>query len=144
MAAPEAKDDDIRKFEEIGTHPAAPFLAITEALTFHQGIGAARKEARLRYLRDYWATRLLTHPRVRLHTSLKPSCSCGLGTVEVDGFAPRDLATWLWKEHRILVAPIVHDEFQGIRVTPSVYTTLEDLDRFVAAMEHVAAHGLPA
>jgi len=144
MAAPEAKDDDIRKFEEIGTHPAAPYLAVAEALTFHQGIGAARKEARLRYLRDYWATRLLAHPGVRLHTSLKPSCSCGLGTVELVGVPTRDLATWLWKQHRIIVAPIVHDEFQGIRVTPSVYTTLEELDRFVAAMEHVRAHGLPA
>ncbi len=72
MAAPERLDDDIRKFEEIGTHFAAPYLAIAEALTFHQGIGAKRKEARLRYLRDRWAKRLLQHDRVRLHTSLKP------------------------------------------------------------------------
>jgi isopenicillin-N epimerase len=144
MAAAATQDQDIRKFEEIGTHPAANYLAIAEALTFHQGIGGARKEARLRYLRDYWATRLLTQPGVRLHTSLKPTCSCGLATFEVEGLAPGNLAAWLWKEHRILVTPIVHEEFQGVRVTPSVYTTLEELDRFVAAMEHAIAHGLPA
>jgi selenocysteine lyase/cysteine desulfurase len=75
MAAPETMAEDIRKFEEIGTHPAANALAIAEALTFHQGIGPARKEARLRALRDRWAKRLLEQDGVRLHTSLKPEYS---------------------------------------------------------------------
>jgi selenocysteine lyase/cysteine desulfurase len=80
MAAPEKMDDDIRKFEEIGTHPAAPYLAIAEALTFHQGIGGKRKEERLVYLRDSWTTRLLEHDRVYLHTSLQPGLACGIAT----------------------------------------------------------------
>src|SRR2546426_771913 len=58
MAAPPEMNHDIRKFEEIGNHPAANHNAIAEALTFHQGIGAERKAARLRYLRDRWAKRL--------------------------------------------------------------------------------------
>ena len=58
-----AKNDDIRKFEEIGTHPAANHNAIAEALAFHEGIGIERKAARLRYLRDRWATRLAAHPK---------------------------------------------------------------------------------
>src|SRR6185436_12755241 len=79
MAAEEKLDSDIRKFEEIGTHPAANTLAIAEALTFHEGIGDANKEARLRYLRDRWANRLLKFSdRVRLHTSLKPQFSCAI------------------------------------------------------------------
>ena len=144
MAAPEGMDDDIRKFEEIGTHPAANYLAIGEALTFHQGIGGRRKEARMVYLRDYWAKRLLEHDRVRLHTSLKPGFACGIATVEIEGVDPSDLTSWLWNEHKIIVTPIKHPEFQGIRVSPSVYTMLEELDRFVLAMEHVARQGLPA
>lgn len=144
MAAPEQKDDDIRKFEEIGTHPAANFLAIAEALTFHQGIGGARKEARMTFLRDYWAKRLLEHDRVRMHTSLEPGMACGLANVEIEEVDPGALTNWLWQEHRIIVTPIGHAEFQGIRVTPSVYTTLEELDRFIDAMERVADHGLPA
>ncbi len=143
MAAPETMDDDIRKFEEIGTHPAANYLAIAEALTFHQGIGSARKEARLIHLRDYWARRLLEHDRVRLHTSLEPGFACGIATVEVEGVDPGELNGWLWRQHRILATPIGHDEFQGIRVSPSVYTTLEELDRFVEAVEHVLRDGLP-
>ena len=80
MAAAEKQDGDIRKFEEIGTHPAANTLAIAEALTFHQGIGPARKAARLVYLRDRWARRLAAHDRVQLHTSLKKGFAYGIAT----------------------------------------------------------------
>jgi len=143
MAAAATQNDDIHKFEQIGTHPEANTLAIAEALTFHQGIGPPRKEARLRYLRDHWAKRLLASKRVRLHTSLQPAFSCGIATVEVEGIATADLYAWLWKEHRILTTPIEHARFQGLRITPSVYTTLEELERFCIAIEHVVAHGLP-
>jgi selenocysteine lyase/cysteine desulfurase len=144
MAATDEQDDDIRKFEEIGTHPAANTLAIAEALNFHQELGPARKAARLVYLRDYWADKLLRHDRVRLHTSRKPGFACGIANVEIDGITPGELNSYLWSKHRILTTPINHDEFRGIRVSPSVYTTLEELDRFVDAMEHVISKGLPA
>ncbi len=143
MAAPDKMDDDIRKFEEIGTHPAANYLAIGEAITFHQGIGPQRKEARLRYLRDYWATRLLEQDRVRLHTSLRPGFAAGIATVQVDGLDSGDLVKHLWKQHRIIVVPIKHDEFEGVRVSPNLFTTLEELDRFCDAMEAVIRDGLP-
>ncbi len=143
MAAREEQEDDIRKFEEIGTHPAANYLAIAEALTFHNGIGAERKEARLRYLRDRWAKRLLQHDRIRLHTSLKPQYSCGLANFQLEGIDPVQLANHLWKKYRIIVTPIKHAEFEGIRVTPNVYTTLEEIDRFCDAVEKVIKNGLP-
>jgi selenocysteine lyase/cysteine desulfurase len=145
MASEQKQDDDIRKFEEIGTHPAANFLAIAEALTFHQSIGDANKEARLRYLRDYWAKRLLkADKRVRLHTSLKPQFSCAIGTVQIDGMDMVRLAEWLLEEHRILTVRIKHDEFDGLRITPNVYTTREELDRFCEVMEWALANGVPA
>jgi selenocysteine lyase/cysteine desulfurase len=144
MAAPATMDGDIRKYEEIGTHPSAQNLAIAEALTFHEGIGAKRKEARLRYLRNRWAGRLGQSGRVRLHTSLKPGKSCGLATVEILEVDPGKLAEHLWKKHHILVTPIGHPEFRGLRVTPSVYTTVEEIDRFSEVMEQVIERGLPA
>ena len=145
QASEEKNDTDIRKFEEIGTHPAAPFLAIGEALTFNQGIGFARKESRLRFLRDYWANCLLKHKdRVKLHTSQKPPYSCGIGNVEIEGLDQEKLISWLWDKRKILVTGIKHAEFQGIRVTPSVYTTLEELDRFCSAVEFAMEHGIPA
>jgi isopenicillin-N epimerase len=143
MAAPPELDGDIRKFEEIGTHPAAPYLAIAEALAFTIGIGPQRKEARLHHLRDRWATRLSQHARVRLHTSLKPGLSCGLALVQVEGVESSKLADHLWAKHRIIVAAIKHDEFEGIRVTPSVYTTPDEVDRFCEVIEGVLEKGLP-
>ncbi|MDX1430541.1 MAG: aminotransferase class V-fold PLP-dependent enzyme, partial [Rhodothermales bacterium] len=143
QAAADTQDSDIRKFEEIGTHPAANYLAIAEALTFHQGIGSERKEERLRYLTHAWAKRLLEYDRVRLHTSLKPEFSCAIANVQIDGIDSGELTNHLWHRHRIIVTPIKHDEFEGIRVTPSVYTTIEELDRFVEAMEEVVREGLP-
>jgi isopenicillin-N epimerase len=137
-------DGDIRKFEEIGTHPVAPYLGIADALSFHQGIGAERKAARLRHLRDRWAVRLAAHPRMRLCTSLAAGRACAIATVQVAGIEPHPLAAHLWRRHRILVAPIAHPEVNGIRVTPSLYTTIEEIDRFSAAMEEVADRGLPA
>ena len=144
MAAREDQTDDIRKFEEIGTHPLAGTLGIAQALEFHAGLGPARKLARMTYLRDWWARRLLENPRVRLHTSLAPGAAGGLATVSIDGLDALELQAWLWKEHRILTTPIVHPEVKGLRVSPSVYTTLDELGRFCAAMERAAAGGLPA
>jgi selenocysteine lyase/cysteine desulfurase len=143
MAAPDKMDEDIRKFEEIGTHPAANYLAIADALTFHQGIGAKRKEARMIFLRDRWAKRLLQHDRVRIHTSLKPGFAVGLATVQIEGIDSVELTDYLWKKHRIIVTAIKHDEFEGIRVTPNVYSTLEEIDRFCDVMETVIKKGLP-
>jgi selenocysteine lyase/cysteine desulfurase len=144
MASPAEKREDIRKFEEIGTHPAAPYLAIAEALTFQEILGTERKAARLRYLRDRWARRLLENDRIRLHTSLRPEFSCGIATFRAEGLQSRALCEHLWEEHRILTAAIEHAEFEGIRVTPHVYTTLEELDRFCDAVETALESGLPA
>ena len=135
MAAPETMDENIRKFEEIGTHPAANFLAIGEALTFHEGIGSDRKEARLKYLNDYWIDQLIDSDRVVLHTSRNPKYACAIATVELKGIAPNDLNAALWRDYRIITTSINHDQFKGIRVTPNVYTTLEELDRFVDALK---------
>lgn len=135
MAAPETMDDDIRKFEEIGTHPAANYLAVGEALIFHEAIGSERKEKRLKYLNDYWIDQIIDDKKVVLHSSRKPEFACGIATVQIKGVDPGDLNRRLWQEHRIIVTPIRHKQFEGIRVTPNVYTTLKELDRFVDAMK---------
>ena len=137
MASHERQDRDIRKFEEVGTHPCPNYLAIGEALTFHEGIGPERKEARLVHLRNAWAEELLRHDRVRLFTSLRPGFAAGIATVGVAGVSPGELAERMWGDHRILVTPINAPGVEGVRVSPSVYTTVEELERFVDAMEGV-------
>lgn len=143
MAAPQELDLDIRKFEEIGTHPAANALAIGEALAFHHGLGPERKLARLCYLRDRWAMRLAAHPRVRLHTALRPGLAGAMATVDIAGVEAPALAEYLWTRHRIIVAAITHPRFQGVRVAPSIYTTLDEVNRFADVVEAIAEKGLP-
>ena len=144
MAGPNPKLDDIRKFEEVGTHPTAPRLAIAEALTFFEGIGPERKEARLRYLRDRWAKRLVGQEGVKFFTSFDPRQSCGIGTAGIKGIDTAELSTHLFKKHRIVVTPINHKDFTGIRVSPNTYSTLRELDTFCEAMEEVIRNGLPS
>jgi selenocysteine lyase/cysteine desulfurase len=137
--APASLAGSIKKFEEIGTHPAANHNAIAEALTFHHGIGAERKAARLRYLKERWAVRLTSLPKFQLHTSLDPALSCAIGTIGIEGMPPGQITSKLWEKWRIIATPItVANEYQGIRVTPNVYSTLDDIDTFGDAMETIA------
>ncbi len=136
--APESMKTSIRKFEEVGTHPAANHNAIAEALVFHHGIGIDRKAARLRYLKARWATRLQKQKRFQLHTSLDPALSCAIATVGIEGMPPAQIVSRLWEKWRIITTPIAHAEYQGIRVTPNVYTTIQEVDTFADAMEAIA------
>jgi len=145
MAAPAKMDEDIRKYEEIGTHPAANHNAIAVALAFHRGIGAERKAARLRLLRDRWAKRLgAADPRFRILTPLNDTDSCGIGFVHVEGLDTEKLQAHLWDKSRIMTTPIVHPEFNGLRITPNVYTTFDEIDAFGDRMERLLKTGLPA
>ncbi|HEV8366530.1 MAG TPA: aminotransferase class V-fold PLP-dependent enzyme [Pyrinomonadaceae bacterium] len=143
MAAESKQSGDIRKFEEVGTHSAAPRLAIGESMLFHNTIGGKRKEARLRYLSRYWMNRLKDVPKIGFNTSFDPNQSCAIANVKVEGIDPSAIGSYLFSKHHIFTTPIVHEEFKGIRITPNVYTTLGELDRFCNLMEMIATKGLP-
>ena len=136
--ATESKGGNIRKFEEIGTHPAANHNAIAEALYFHRGIGIERRYARMIYLRNRWIDQVKDHPRIRIHTSLRDNESGAIGTVQITGLKTPEAAAKLWERWRIIVSPIVHAEYEGLRVTPNVYTTLEEVDTFARAVRALA------
>jgi isopenicillin-N epimerase len=143
MAAADSQASDIRKYEEIGTHPQANFNAISAALAFSQGMGLDRKIARLRYLRDRWATRLLKESdRVKVLTQLGPDRSGAICLFNVDGLDPVKLGGWLLDKHRIVNTPIVHAEFSGIRITPSIYTRVEEIDTFADAVLTAIKQGI--
>jgi isopenicillin-N epimerase len=144
MAAESKQSGDIRKFEEVGTHSAAPRLAIGESMLFHNTIGGKRKEARLRYLSRYWMNRLKDVPKIGFNTSFDPNQSCAIANVKVEGIDPTAIGSYLFNKHYIFTTPIVHEEFKGIRITPNVYTTLGELDRFCNLMEMIATRGLPS
>jgi selenocysteine lyase/cysteine desulfurase len=130
---------DIRKFETLGTRSFAPEQAIGQAIDFHNAIGSKRKEERLRYLKNYWCEKVVSNPRVKLNISLKPAYSCALGSFSIDGMEPLEVANKLFGEHQIHTVSIKWENISGVRVTPHVYTSTKDLDRFVDAVLKIAA-----
>src|SRR5512137_1541179 len=151
QAAPEQQDSDIRKFESIGTHPWAIRAALGEALAFHQAIGADRKAARLRYLTLRWANALKAHPRIKVLSELSEPAQCwGVAAVYIDGIDVRQLAKWMFDKYRIVVVPLVGGappnsvfDYQALRVSLNVYTTLEEVDTFTEAVLDAAKNGIP-
>jgi selenocysteine lyase/cysteine desulfurase len=151
QAAPEQQDNDIRKFEAIGTHPWAIRAGLGEALAFHQAIGAERKAARLRYLTLRWANALKVHPRIKILSELsEPPQVWGVAAVTIEDVDVRALARFLMSKYRILVVPLVGGappnsvfDYQALRVSPNIYTTLEEIDSFVTAMEDALKNGVP-
>jgi selenocysteine lyase/cysteine desulfurase len=130
---------DIRKFENIGTRSFPIEQGIGEAINFHEGIGSKRKEERIRYLKDYWASRVQHIPKVKLHTSLNPKYSCAICGVSIDGMTPGELDGALFNNYKIHTVGIVWENISAVRVTPHVYTTLPDLDKLVKAIGEIAA-----
>jgi isopenicillin-N epimerase len=152
QAAPEQQDDDIRKFEAIGTHPWGIRAALGEALAYHQAIGGERKAARLRYLTLRWANALKVHPRIKILTDLsEPAQAWALAAVYIEGIDVSDLSKFLLDKYRIIVVglkggapPNQVFDYQCLRVSPNIYTTLEEIDTFVAAMEDAMKNGVPS
>jgi isopenicillin-N epimerase len=137
MAAPESMDKSIRKFEEIGTHPAAVHNATLQALEFYEQIGAERKFARLRYLKQRWAERLGKLTGAQMLVGLEPNQSGAFGTIHFATMDPGKLSDALLTKYNILVTPISALGFNGIRVSPNVYTSTAEIDRFCHAVETI-------
>jgi selenocysteine lyase/cysteine desulfurase len=131
--------NDIRKFETLGTRSFPIEQGIGEAVNFHVAIGPKRKEERVRYLKNYWATKAAQIPGVKIHTSLKDKYACGICGVTIDGMTPAALDGALYTNYKIHTVGIVWENISCVRITPHVYTRLEDLDKLVAALTEIAA-----
>ena len=129
------KTEDIRKLEHIGTQPCSTHLSILNALDFHLTIGSKLKEERLRYLRNYWMDQVRELPHIVLNSPKEDARSCGIGNVGVKGMTPKELSTQLFEKFKVYSASINRGAIQGVRVTPHLYTTLEDLDVLVHALK---------
>ena len=138
FGAGEKEEDNIRKFEHLGTRPFYIEQATDKAIDFYDMIGAKRKEERLLYLKNYWMERVKDIPKVKIHTSFKKEFGCAIGLVSVDGKTPAELDSYLWANYKIHSVGIVWENISGVRVTPNVYTTTKNLDRLVEGIEKFA------
>jgi len=135
----EPRSANIRKFETLGTRSFPIEQGIGEAINFHEGIGSRRKQERIHYLKNYWASRVQDVPKVKLHTSLNPKYSCAICGVSIDGMTPSQLETALFDQYKIHTVGIAWENISCVRVTPHVYTSIADLDKMVGAIQAIAA-----
>ena len=133
------RSEDIRKFETLGTRSFPIEQGIGEAVNFQNAIGSKRKEERIRYLKNYWAGRVKDIPNVKIHTSFKPQYSCAICGVTIDGMTPGELDNALFNTYKIHTVGIVWENISCVRITPHVYTKLQDLDKLVRAIEELAS-----
>ncbi|MDW8334821.1 MAG: aminotransferase, partial [Bacteroidia bacterium] len=124
--------------EGMGTRSIPTEAAIATALEFHRAIGPERKAARLRYLKNYWTQKAAKIPGVKIHTSFKDEFSGALALFSIEGKKPAEIEKHLMDKHRIYVVSIEWENISGVRVTPHVYTTLDDLDRLVKGIAEIA------
>ncbi|MEP6927285.1 MAG: aminotransferase class V-fold PLP-dependent enzyme, partial [Ginsengibacter sp.] len=125
--------NDIRKFESLGTRSFPIEQAIGEAINFHNAIGSKRKQERIHYLKNYWASAVKQNPKVKIHTSLNPKYSCAICGVTVNGMTPGELDGELFNKYKIHTVGIVWENISCVRVTPHVYTSLKDIDKLIKA-----------
>ncbi len=139
LAEGERKEDDITRLNHTGTHPPATDLTIADSIDFYNKIGAKRKEARMRYLQNYWTDKVRSLPNIVLNTPTDPKRSCGIANVGVKGIKPGDLAKTLLDKYRIYTVAIDSAGVQGCRITPNIYTTTAELDALVRALTEISA-----
>jgi selenocysteine lyase/cysteine desulfurase len=129
---------DIRKFETLGTRSFPIEQGIGEAINFQIAIGNKRKEERIRYLKNYWVEKVIHLPKVNLHTSLNATYSCAIVGISIDGLTPAQFGNTLFDTYKIHTTGIVWENISCVRITPHVYTRLQDLDRLVKAIHEIA------
>jgi len=132
------KGTDIRKFETLGTRSFPIEQGIGEAVNFQMAIGGKRKEDRIRYLKNYWAKKVAEVPKVKIHTSFKPEYACAICGVSIDGMTPGELDGALFNTYKIHTVGIVWENISCVRITPHVYTRIQDLDKLVKAITELA------
>jgi len=136
LIAPPQHTAGMERFEWTGTGPGFILAAAMPAVRFHEKLGSARKEARMRYLTRYWRAKAEKIPGIRFFA--KEDATCGLGVFEIARVDAGKLQKELWDKHKILVQHMTGGkrapQLSGVRVTPNVYTTTGELDRFINAL----------
>jgi selenocysteine lyase/cysteine desulfurase len=128
---------DISRLNHTGTHPVASDLTIRDAIDFYMLIGPERKEARLRYLQQYWTSAVSGQPNIILNTPSGADRACGIANVGIRDMKPAALAETLLKKYRIFTVAIDYANVHGCRITPNIYTSTADLDSLVKALKEL-------
>lgn len=137
LAEGDRKEDDISRLNHIGTHPVHTDLAISNAIEYYLKLGPEKKEARLRYLQQYWTSKVRNLRNVVVNTPVDPMRACGIANVGIKGMKPAMLAETLMNKYKIYTVAIDYANVQGCRISPNIYTLPEELDVLIKALKEL-------
>ena len=129
--------DSIAKLGQMGTVPPAPILAVLDAIAFHNAMGASNKEARLRYLSQYWLAQVQDLSRLKLLTPRAPERFCAIVAFRIEGLTATAVAAWLLAQQRVFTVVVDIQTTQGVRVTPHMMTNTQELDALVVGIRRL-------
>ena len=128
------------KLEHFGTRPCSNQNGIIAAIDFNLKIGKQKKSDRLKQLQSRWTSILKEEKNIIINTPLGKGQSYGIANVGVKGMTPPELSDKLFNKYKIFTVPINGSRgIYGIRVSPNLYSTIEDIDKFIDAMLKIAA-----
>ncbi len=130
---------DVRKLEHFGNTPDSAHRGLREAIRWHEALGTAVKGARLHFLQRRWTDLARTLPRVRVLTPSRTAHHGAIGTFSIEGSEPKKIVAELMNRHGIFTNAIAHPLITGVRVTPGVPTSVEEIDQLGSALSELSA-----
>jgi isopenicillin-N epimerase len=127
-----------RKLEVYGQRDDPRIVALESAIDFASLIGPAAVEARMRSLNGYMKRQLAEVGGVKLKTNLEPELSAGVIKCDISRVPTKQAYDSLWDHHRIAIAMTASGDSQGLRFSPHIYNSREEIDRAVAAVKALA------
>ena len=128
-------DDNITKLAHFGTTPFAVIMTIPDSLAFHKLMDVEKVSKRLHYLKSIWINELNEVSNVEIVTP--PELSCAIASFRIKDKKASDVADLLFKQHTILTVGRALGKDGCIRVTPAVYTSADDIRKFVSAVRAI-------
>ncbi len=139
FAEHDTPNNNVLRLNHTGTHPVHTDLTIGDSLHYYFTLGAERKENRLRFLKNYWVDKVKDLSNVTMNTPHSNERSCAIANFKINSLAPTETAKQLLEKHKIFTVAINNKGTEGCRITPNVYTSLQELDKLVEAIKQMSA-----
>lgn len=126
-------EEDIGKLAHFGTTPFAVIMTIPDSIAFHRLLDVEKISRRLHYLKSIWIDELQKNDAVEIVTP--KNMSCAISSFRIREKKVADVADYLFNQHKILTVNRTLGKEGCIRVTPSVYTSADDIRKFTTAVK---------
>jgi selenocysteine lyase/cysteine desulfurase len=132
-----------RRMEAFGQRDEATMIAFAEALAFQERIGRQAIQQRAAALANQFAEGVVKLPGFKLFTAQDPTRRGAVVTFSPGTLDRAKLVAALYARDRIGVVTGGGAGRAGIRVSPHIYNTAEEIDRLLKALDGYARKGLP-